>query len=111
MHLYHVCTNGMERLYFLVRTLLSHERRVRDMSSTGLREEHPPMGQITALFGETLAELDKDVFARMVEDGRSVKALKRVLATETGFSRFQQNAPSRWSWPDMPLVFRGDWGT
>ena len=70
MHLYHVCTNGMERLYFLVRTLLSHERRVRDMSSTGLREEHPPMGQITALSGETLAELDKDVFARMVEDGQ-----------------------------------------
>eukprot|EP00435_Cladocopium_sp_Y103_P043297 s2143_g12.t1 len=48
------------------------------------------MVQITALSGETLAELDKDVYARMVEDSRSVKDLKQVLATETGFSRFRQ---------------------
>ena len=48
------------------------------------------MVQITALSGDTLAELYKDLYARMVDDGRSVKDLKQVLATETGFSRFRQ---------------------
>ncbi|CAE7754218.1 fem-1 [Symbiodinium sp. CCMP2456] len=61
-----------------------------DLSSTRPCEEHPPMVQIVALSDEALAELDKDMYARMVEDGRSVEDLKQALATETGFSRFQQ---------------------
>ena len=48
------------------------------------------MVQITALSGEALVKPDKDVYARMVEDGRSVEDFKHVLATETGFPRFQQ---------------------
>jgi len=87
MHLY-TCTNGQERRYVFVWNTVSYAKRVWNISSKG--EEHPPMVQIPALSGETLAELDKDLYARMVDDGRSVKDLKQVLATETGFSRFRQ---------------------
>ena len=87
MHLY-TCTNGQERRYVFVWNTVSYAKRVWNISSKG--EEHPPMVQITALTGDTLAELDKDLYTRMVEDGRSVKDLKQVLATETGFSRFRR---------------------
>ena len=46
--------------------------------------------QVTAVFGNTIAQLDEDELHYMVESGQSVRDLKRRLSAQVGCSRFQQ---------------------
>ncbi|CAK9049732.1 Ankyrin repeat domain-containing protein 39 [Durusdinium trenchii] len=46
--------------------------------------------QVTAVFGNMIAQLDEDEMHYMVESGQSVRDLKRRLSAQVGCSRFQQ---------------------
>ena len=46
--------------------------------------------QVTAVSGNTIAQLDEDELLYMVESGQSVRDLKRRLSAQVGCSRFQQ---------------------
>ena len=46
--------------------------------------------QVTAVSGNTVAQLDEDELDRMVESGKVVRDLKRCLSAQVGCSRFRQ---------------------
>ena len=46
--------------------------------------------QVTAVSGNTVAQLDEDEMHYMVESGLTVRDLKRLLSAQVGCSRFQQ---------------------
>ena len=46
--------------------------------------------QVTAVSGNTIAQLDEEQLHYMVESGQTVRDLKRLLSAQVGCSRFQQ---------------------
>ena len=46
--------------------------------------------QVTALCGETVAQLGEDEIRCMVDNGKSIRDLKKLLSAQVGCSRFQQ---------------------